>query len=271
MGCHMVSWLSVAIIVVNMVLGILVPIALLICFKKKYRASIKSFLVGCATMLLFALVLEQIVHYFVLGSPAGSVIRESIWLYALYGALMAGLFEETGRLLAMRYVLKKEHGNAHNALMYGAGHGGFEMFVILSIGMINNLIYSVMINLGKTQAMLEPLDEAARGMLQTAFDALIQTPAWYFALSSVERAAAITAQIGLSVIVWYAAAGKKMKGSLFLLAIALHAGLDGVAVLAAKSGIPLILVEILIWFMAIGIVWIAKSVWKRETHSVPLY
>lgn len=81
---------------------------------------------------------------------------------------MAGLFEETGRFLAMRYVLKKEHGNAHNALMYGAGHGGLEMFVILSLGMINNLIYSVMIHLGQTQTLLDPLDEASRNTLQTA-------------------------------------------------------------------------------------------------------
>lgn len=93
---------------------------------------------------------------------------------------MAGLFEETGRFLAMRYVLKKEHGNAHNALMYGAGHGGLEMFVILSLGMINNLIYSVMIHLGQTQTLLDPLDEASRNTLQTAFDVLIRTPSWQF-------------------------------------------------------------------------------------------
>ena len=216
-------------------------------------------------MLLFAMVLEQFVHSVVLGSPAGIVIQENIWMYALYGSVMAGLFEETGRLLAMRYVLKKEHGNAHNALMYGAGHGGFEMFVILSIGMINNLIYSVMINLGQTQTLLEPLDEATRGTLQTAFDALVQTPFWLFALSPVERLAAITAQIGLSVIVWYAAAGKKIKGNLFILAILLHAILDGVAVLTAKNGVPLIVVEVFVWLIAIGITLIARNVWKKET------
>ena len=217
-------------------------------------------------MLLFAMVLEQFVHSVVLGSPAGIVIQENIWMYALYGSVMAGLFEETGRLLAMRYVLKKEHGNAHNALMYGAGHGGFEMFVILSIGMINNLIYSVMINLGQTQTLLEPLDEATRGTLQTAFDALVQIPFWLFALSPVERLAAITAQIGLSVIVWYAAAGKKIKGNLFILAILLHAILDGVAVLAAKNGMPLIVVEVFVWLIAIGITLIARNVWKKETE-----
>ena len=262
----MVSKLSIAIIIVNMILGVVIPIVLLLYFKKKYKAGIKSFLVGSAVMLLFAMVLEQLAHSVVLGSPAGIVIQENIWMYALYGSVMAGLFEETGRLLAMRYVLKKEHGNAHNALMYGAGHGGFEMFVILSIGMINNLIYSVMINLGQTQTLLEPLDEATRGTLQTAFDALVQTPFWLFALSPVERLAAITAQIGLSVIVWYAAAGKKIKGNLFILAILLHAILDGVAVLAAKNGMPLIVVEVFVWLIAIGITLIARNVWKKETE-----
>lgn len=262
----MVSKLSIAIIIVNMILGVVIPIVLLLYFKKKYKAGIKSFLVGSAVMLLFAMVLEQLAHSVVLGSPAGIVIQENIWMYALYGSVMAGLFEETGRLLAMRYVLKKEHGNAHNALMYGAGHGGFEMFVILSIGMINNLIYSVMINLGQTQTLLEPLDEATRGTLQTAFDALVQTPFWLFALSPVERLAAITAQIGLSVIVWYAAAGKKIKGNLFILAILLHAILDGVAVLTAKNGVPLIVVEVFVWLIAIGITLIARNVWKKETE-----
>lgn len=262
----MVSKLTIAIIIINMSLGVLIPIVLLVYFKKKYQASIKSFLVGCAVMFLFAMVLEQLVHSVVLGSPIGITIQENIWLYALYGSLMAGLFEETGRFLAMRYVLKKEHGNVHNALMYGAGHGGLEMLVILSLGMINNLIYSVMINLGQTQTLLEPLDETARVTLQTAFDTLIQTPSWHFMLSPVERLAAITAQIALSVIVWYAAAGKKSKGSLLVLAILLHAILDAVAVLAAKSGMSLIVVEIFVWMIAIAIILIAKSVGKKEAQ-----
>lgn len=55
----MVSKLSIAMIMINMILGILIPIVLLIYFKKKYRAGVKSFLVGLAVMLLFAMVLEQ--------------------------------------------------------------------------------------------------------------------------------------------------------------------------------------------------------------------
>ena len=260
----MVPTISIFCIAINMVLGIAIPVGLLVYFKKRYHASVKCFLAGCAVMFLFALVLEQFVHAAVLGSSAGEVIRGNIWLYAGYGGLMAGLFEETGRFLAMRYVLKKQHGNAHNALMYGAGHGGFEMFVILSIGMVNNLIYAVMINAGQAQTLLAPLDEASRNTLQAAFDTLIQTPSWHFLLSPVERFAAIIVQIGLSVIVWFAAAGKKKCMSLLVLAIALHAVLDAAAVLAAGLGMSLIIVEILIWILAIGISMIALKIWKRN-------
>lgn len=259
----MVPALSIVLIITNMLLGIIIPIGLLVFFKKKYQASAKSFFVGCAVMLLFALVLEQMVHMVVLGSAVGTAIRRSTWAYALYGALMAGLFEETGRFLAMRYVLKKEHGNAHNALMYGAGHGGFEMFVILSMGMVNNLIYALMINMGQTQTLLASLDEVSKNTLQTAFDTLIQTPSWQFALSPVERIAAITAQIGLSVIVWFAAMGKKSRMSFWFLAIALHALMDGVAVVTSRSGMSLIAVEALVWVMTVGIVFVAVNIWKK--------
>lgn len=259
----MVSTLSIVFMVLNMLLGILIPVGLLLFFRKKYRATLKSFFIGCAVMLFFALILEQMVHVVVLGSKAGTIIQNNMWLYALYGSLMAGIFEETGRFLAMRFLLKKEHGNPHNALMYGAGHGGFEAMVLLTIGMINNLIYSILINLGQTQVLLAPLDEAARGTLQAAFDTLIATPSWHFLLSPMERIGAIAAQISLSVIVWFAAAGKKCRIPLFLLAVILHGVLDAVAVIASKIGIPVLVIELLIWGMAVIYIFLAKQVWKK--------
>ena len=263
----MVSTLSIVFMVLNMLLGILIPVGLLLIFRKKYRATLKSFFIGCAVMLFFALILEQMVHVVVLGSKAGTIIQNNMWLYALYGSLMAGIFEETGRFLAMRFLLKKEHGNPHNALMYGAGHGGFEAMVLLTIGMINNLIYSILINLGQTQVLLAPLDEAARGTLQAAFDTLIATPSWHFLLSPMERIGAIAAQISLSVIVWFAAAGKKCRIPLFLLAIILHGVLDVVAVIASKIGIPVLVIELLIWGMAVIYMLLAKHVWKKYFRS----
>jgi len=266
-GLSMVSWLSVAFIIMNMVLGIMIPLGMLIYFKKKYGIAVSTFFIGCGVMLIFALILEQIVHSVVLSSGLGQSIRNSIWLYALYGGLMAGLFEETGRLLAMKFVLKKKHQDPHNALMYGAGHGGFEAMIILCIGMLNNLIYALIINMGQTEVLMAPLDEANRQVLQNAFNTLISTSPWLFLASPIERLAAVTAQIALSVIVWFAAT-RKGKMHLYVLAVFLHFLLDASAVILSGLGVPLLCVEIVIWILAFIIAFIARLVWRKFQAEV---
>ena len=155
-----VSGLTMLFIAVSMLVSVAIPVGLCIFCRKKWKCDFLPFWVGCGVMFLFAFVLEQGVHAVVLSSAAGNAIKGNLWLYALYGGLMAGLFEETGRLTAMKFLLKKNRGNSHNALMYGAGHGGFEAFFILFFAMLNNLIYSVMINSGNAGLLLQELDAA---------------------------------------------------------------------------------------------------------------
>ena len=261
-----VSNVSIAIIVFNMALGLLFPIVLMLVVKRKYQLGVKPFFLGCLTMFLFALVLEQIVHAVVLGSPAGSVIQNNFWLMALYGGLMAGLFEETGRFVTMKFLLKKEQQNDHNAIMYGIGHGGIEMTFILVIGMVNQLLYSVMINTGQTESLLAPLDASSKEVLQQAFESLVNTPPYMFLLSPVERLAAIIAQISLSVLVWIAVtrAGKKFW---YVLAILLHLLLDAVAVILNGLGISTWLIEGVIWIMALSFAFLAVKVWRTNRRE----
>ena len=84
--------------------------------------------------------------------PVSKALSENLWLYALYGGLAAGLFEETGRYLTMRFLMKGKW-TRENALMYGAGHGGLEAVLILGMASVNNLLYSVMINTGSQPIM----------------------------------------------------------------------------------------------------------------------
>jgi uncharacterized membrane protein YhfC len=258
----MVSWFSIFIMIFNMILGAAVPIGLMLYLRKKYHISVLPFWIGCAVMVLFALVLEQIIHFVFLQSPAGSVVQNNTILLALYGGLMAGLFEEGGRFLAMKYVMKKSHTNPHNALMYGAGHGGIEMFVILVFGMINNVIYSLLLNIGQAELLLAPLDQAGRNAVQ---DALEASPLLFLA-SPAERLFAITGQMALSVIVWFAAV-KKEKWGLLPLAVLLHLILDASAVLMAKAGAPILLIEAEVLAVVVLIVLCARTIWKRESLS----
>ena len=242
-----VSGLTIFIIILNMLIGVAIPVGLCIFCRKKWKCDFLPFWVGCGVMFLFAFVLEQIVHMIVLYGPAGSTIQGNIWLYALYGGLMAGLFEETGRFVGMKFLLKKKQENDYNALMYGAGHGGFEAFWILFFGMLNNLI------IGK--------DTATGATLQACMEALATTSPFLFLLSPVERIAAVIAQISLSVIVWQAVKGKGKTGW-YLLAIFLHFVLDFVAVILSGIGTPAVVIEVVIWLMTIGFALLAGKVWK---------
>ena len=256
-----VSGLTIFVIILNMLIGIAIPVGLCIFCRKKWKCDFLPFFTGCGVMFLFAFVLEQIVHMIVLYGPVGSAIQGNIWLYALYGGLMAGLFEETGRFVAMKFLLKKNHGNDYNALMYGAGHGGFEAFWILFFGMFNNLVYAVMINAGSANLLINGVDAANGAALQAAFEALSTTSPFLFLLSPVERIAAVVAQISLSVFVWQAAK-EKGKPGWYLLAIFLHFVLDFVAVVLSGMGIPAVVIEVVIWLMVIGYALFAGKVWK---------
>ena len=262
----MVSWFSIFIMIFNMILGAAVPIGLMLYLRKKYHISVLPFWIGCAVMVLFALVLEQIIHFVFLQSPAGSVVQNNTILLALSGGLQAGLIEEGGRFLAMKYVMKKSHTDPHNALMYGAGHGGIEMFVILVFGMINNVIYSLLLNIGQAELLLAPLDQAGRNAVQDAFDSLVEASPLLFLASPAERLFAITGQMALSVIVWFAAV-KKEKWGLLPLAVLLHLILDASAVLMAKAGAPILLIEAEVLAVVVLIVLCARTIWKRESLS----
>ena len=57
------------------------------------------------TFIISALVLEKLLHAAVF-KAFGTALNANIWLYTLYGGLAAAVFEETGRLLAMKYAMK---------------------------------------------------------------------------------------------------------------------------------------------------------------------
>ena len=146
--------------VISLLLSVGLPIFLGIFIYKKTKPWVPAFFIGCGIFVGFAMILEQICHAIVL-TVTGSVIRDNIWLYAIYGGLAAALFEECGRWIAMKFCLKK-HLTRENALMYGAGHGGIEAFLILGMSSMSNLLTAAMINGGlmeKTMTALEPAQQ----------------------------------------------------------------------------------------------------------------
>lgn len=242
---------------VSMLLSMGIPVGLLIYGKVKKDAKFSSFFIGAGTFFVFAMVLEQILHMVVLGGFPD--IQNNIWLYGLYGAAAAAVFEETGRFVAMKFLMKKNL-DFKNGFMYGVGHGGIEAILIGGMSGISNLMTSVMINSGTLQKSLEVLDDATKEATLQQISALWTSDSYLFYISGIERAFAIFLQIGLSVLVYLAV--KKGKWGCLALAYVLHFAVDFVAVVSAKY-INVIFVEVIIMVFAIAVLLLARALAKK--------
>jgi uncharacterized membrane protein YhfC len=238
---------AMAAMVFTMAVSVGLPIALMVLWVKPRGGRWRTFLVGGGTFVLFALVLEQCLHALVLQSSVGKTLQGNIWLYGLYGGLAAGLFEETGRLVAFKTALRR-HQEPVTALAYGVGHGGTEAILLVGVTMVFNLVVLALSAGGALPASLQP-----------TLDRLLATPASDFLLSALERVSAIALHVSLSVLVFAAANG---RAGLYPAAIALHGVGDCLAVVAAAY-LPAPVVELLVLVFVAAVALAAWRVYKN--------
>ena len=262
-----VSTISIVMMGVAAICSIAIPLLILLYLKKK-GADVPPFLIGCLVMLVFALILESIVHNIFLPTPVGKTVQNNILMFAIYGGLMAGLFEETGRLVAFKTVMKQFRDKDINALMYGAGHGGFEAMAILGITMISNIVMSIMINSGTIGTVTSALPAESVDVFIEQIQPLTTIAPAAFLLGIVERILAITIHMALSVLVWFGVKNNKLR--MYVLSMLIHAVFDAVTVLIAKSGIAgaEYITEVVIAIMVVITVFFAKKIWEKESVEV---
>lgn len=257
-----VPWSNIAGMIFSLIVAWGMPTALFILIRRRWRADILPFFLGCGGFFLFAMLLEQLLHMVVLfrAGAFSQAIRDNLWLYAIYGGLAAGVFEESGRYLIMRFLMKKNL-TRENAMMYGAGHGGLEAVLILGMTSINNLISSMLLNFGSlTEVLSEDMNTQA---VLDSLAPLTTLPAWQFFLGGAERIIAMGLQIALSLLV-YRAVKEKKSWYFFPLAILLHMLVDTVVLLISNQG-SLALTELVALFGAAAIGYLAwVTVLRRE-------
>lgn len=258
----MVSGTAIAAIVISLIIAVGTPVILLVLFKKKFGISLKVMLFGMLTFFLFAQVLEGSLHgYFLAVNDTTKKALENPWLFMLYGGLMAGIFEETGRLVFMKYVLKK-YREWKDGLAFGLGHGGFEAILLVGINSIVMLVFAFMINNGTFEALL--VNEQARQALLPLQEQLAGGEPYMILLGGIERLSALAIHMGLSILVLLSIT--RRKASLFIGAILLHAIIDFPPALYQAGVIKnIFVIEAIILVIGIGFVWwIIKS--RRLFH-----
>ncbi|MBR4772482.1 MAG: YhfC family intramembrane metalloprotease [Bacteroidales bacterium] len=253
---------TIIMLVLDVILGIGIPVCLAWWAVKKHDTKLSTILIGAATFIVAALVLESIVHKLVLTGARGTAIMGNMWYYALYGGLMAGLFEETGRFLAMKFFMKKEASSTKSGVAYGLGHGGIEMMLLFGLSMISSLSMAIMINSGQVDTLFSQAPGGAQELMAAQIDQLKSASAGEYLYGLWERFSAIILQVSLSILVWAAVRKGGKWLWLFPAAILLHALVDGVAVIMSKS-LGMFAVELIITVMAVAISLLAWLVARK--------
>ena len=248
---------KIAVMLAVAVLTAAAPLGIMGYLHRKKGGRWLPFLTGAAVFLLFAMGLEGIFNRLVIGGPLGPAVTGNIWLYALYGGLAAGIFEETGRLAAFRLVLRKRREPV-TALSYGLGHGGIEAFLLVGLTMLANLS----LGLAYSGGALPP--EAA-----AAAETVIDAPAVLFFWAGVERLSAVVLHVSNSVLVFAAARAGKRR--LFPAAILIHTMVNFIAVIGG-SFLPVAVTELLVLacslLAALGAVRVYRS-FSEKIAEIP--
>lgn len=221
---------TIVMILITLLICVGVPIALTIIWNRKTHAKITSFFIGAGAFAVFALILESIVNNAVL-IFAGEYMTSHIWPYALYGGFAAALFEEVGRYVAMRFVMK-DSLDKPNGIMYGIGHGGVEAILTCGTAMVSNLAICMLINMGATASLFEGMDQQTIDATIAQLSPLWEGPSLLFLVGGFERLVAMALHIMLSYFVYLSI--KKQKKVYFFLAFASHFVVDAGTVLVSS-------------------------------------
>ncbi len=260
---YQISGATIAVLIFDVAMGIVIPFGLFLYLNRKRGISGKPFIFGWLGFLVAVMLAERLFHTLVLASPIGTVLNSNLFLYALYGGVMAGLFEELTRYFCYRRFLKDQMDDDGTALMYGAGHGGCEMFNIWTVTMVSNLIYALTLRSQGIAGLTAGLDGENLALIETAAQQLCSTSPWMFLLSLAERVFAIVLQISLSVMVFYAVKNPEKDRKLLLLAVELHAVVDFISAIAAQT-LPAAVTELIVGAMAVFAAWFAKRIWTQN-------
>ena len=243
-------------------LMMVIPVVLFIIWKIKTRESIAPVFIGAAVWFVFAIVLKIAPAYFLLqaDNPVAKAISGNVWLSYLTAGILAGVFEETGRFLAFRFVLKK-YRHRRTSITYGIGHGGFES-VYIGFQIASLAVIGILANSGNIGLIAGNADEATLSLLAAQLQPYTDLHFSECMLAVFERLPAITAHIAFSVMV-FAAAREKRFIYLFPVAVVLHMVLDFFAVFYQAGYVDLWLMEIILACFAVAAAFFASRIYKK--------
>ena len=256
---------SVPSLIITILLMIAIPVCFLVLWRRKHRGQTKLLwlVAGAVGFLVSARVLELGMHYLCIlaDNPVSRFINGNTAAFVLYGTAAAGVFEECGRYVVLKYVLKKNR-TRENAVLYGVGHGGIEILAVLLPNMVLYLAVAVLFSRGDLETALRSLNitEATASAALPSVQAAAAFDYGMMAANVLERLLAMLLHVGLTVIVYYGVVHPKRV--CLLAAILLHMGMDTFPALYQRGVVPLWSVEVWAALWTGGILLLAVKLYR---------
>ena len=213
----------------TLLVSLLLPLFISIYLIIRSKSYFKPIIVGVLTFLIFQVFTRIYILQVILPTQVWYILftYEYPILYAFLLSLTAGLFEEIGRYIMMKYILRKMA--IKKALAFGLGHGGIEAILFVGIALV----------------LTNPMLIDSQQLL----------------MSGLERFSAIIFHLGFSVLV-YQMIFKSKKFNL-LYAISLHTLVNFVSVVLMMNGVNMWIIEGVLFFFAIIMIIFIKSQWRE--------
>jgi uncharacterized membrane protein YhfC len=251
--------------IVAIVFAILYPLVLAILARRRLGVSWRYFGYGALIFFLFQLI-SRVPLVTILGNVLGPQLASSrafllFWLIAL--PLTAALFEEIGRYVGYRWLMRKEEKIWDKAVMYGLGHGGLESIVLVGgLGLVSLVNILVLSNIN-----LNILPASQHAQVLQQFAAIHAQPAWFPLVGAWERLWGIPFHVAMSVVVLQVFRRGQIRW--LWLAVLLHTLLDLSATLLPQWLGPgfstSLLIESVVALFGVLSVWI---IWRLRERMV---
>lgn len=234
-----------------------VPVVAWFWLRRRFDLAWRDIGVGAAVFVVFALVLERTLHLYLLQlNPTTAHWLRMPALFVIYGALMAGLFEESGRWLGLRFLVRTP-GDAATPVAYALGHAGIEAWLVGAASQAQMVMFGIAANRGELESRLAA--SGAEAMAGTIHAMLAQLSPWLALGAISERVAAMLIQFTLTLAVWHAV--RQRRFVIVVLAMLLHALADLPAALYQVHVLPLAVTEAI---YAVAAVLLAATCWPPQ-------
>lgn len=230
------------------VLNVVFPIIVAIAVQRRLRQRFVYVLYGALIFAAFQL-FTRVPAVFVLQAALQQQLQQSrelqiVWLVGL--SLTAALFEEIGRWVGYRFLMRKEEKTWDKGVLYGVGHGGIE--AMLLVGTLGFLTVINLTALSMTNLDALPLTPEQRTLAAQQIAGVNALPPWLPLVSTYERVWSMAVHVGASILVlqcfrgggakWLVAAmAYHFATNLFGAGLPLFVQLDRLPMVLAQEGI----------------------------------